>query len=210
MGPSEDPPDTREPAHEYELEPDVDEMPESTAGFVQSPAAEPLSPNDHRESDIDDRPDATAESTTAAVGFDALRSVCVAHTNELRASLGIAPVEPADLGECSDAGARLDAESGKTHASAGDCVGMGPQNSCPAWDISFFASDEEALMACLDMMWAEGEPPVSRIECADDYLGCFSKHGHYLNMSNPGNTRMSCGFFRMPDGELWMNQDFGR
>ncbi|HET8937885.1 MAG TPA: hypothetical protein VFN67_30785, partial [Polyangiales bacterium] len=66
-----------------------------------------------------------------------------------------------------------------------------------------------ALKGCLKQMWAEGEPPVSRQECQQDYQGCFLKHGHYLNMSDPTLASVSCAFYKMSDGRsYWMNQDF--
>ena len=59
-------------------------------------------------------------------------------------------------------------------------------------------------------MWAEGEPPIPRDECIRDYQGCFLPHGHYINMSSATSQVVSCGFYEMPNGRWWMNQDFGR
>jgi hypothetical protein len=50
--------------------------------------------------------------------------------------------------------------------------------------------------SCLKMMWDEG--PGSD----------FSKHGHYINMSNPNYTQVACGFYTKPDGGVWSVQDF--
>ena len=50
--------------------------------------------------------------------------------------------------------------------------------------------------------------------CLSEYfsgnIACFEKYGHYLNMSDPSNGTVSCGFFVMSNGALWMNQDLGR
>ena len=71
------------------------------------------------------------------------------------------------------------------------------------------ATIADALKNCLKAMWAEGEPPVSRAECQQDYQGCFLAHGHYLNMSDPNIASVACSFYKMMDGRsYWMNQDF--
>jgi hypothetical protein len=69
------------------------------------------------------------------------------------------------------------------------------------------------MKQCLSQMWAEGEPTEGRQECLRKYFAgdqaCFLAHGHYLNMSDAGNGFVSCGFFTMTNGRIWMNQDFG-
>jgi hypothetical protein len=129
----------------------------------------------------------------------------------LRGTLGLGPLTlNLDIAACSDAGAELDSTAG-AHTSAGDCDGARAQNTCPGWDPGRFGGDVAAtLLSCLDRMWAEGVPPVSREECIADREGCFQDHGHYLNMTTTTNTFVSCGFYQMPDGDIWMNQDFGR
>jgi hypothetical protein len=87
---------------------------------------------------------------------------------------------------------------------------MGAQDTCPGWPASRYGGEANALKQCLMQMWAEGEPPVPRADCIRDYQNCFLKYGHYLNMSDPGSHVVSCGFYRMPNGSIWMNQDFGR
>ena len=75
----------------------------------------------------------------------------------------------------------------------------------------FFGSTlQDSLKGCLDQMWAEGEPPIPRADCIRDYQGCFLPHGHYINMTDTRSQVVSCGFYEMPDGRWWMNQDFGR
>ena len=36
----------------------------------------------------------------------------------------------------------------------------------------------------------------------------FSKHGHYLNMSSTKYTKVACGFFTAPNGQVWAVQNF--
>jgi hypothetical protein len=150
--------------------------------------------------------------------LDALRQLCVDYINMYRATLtGLQPMVRAnpEQEECSDRGAQMDGDSGQAHGSAraGLCrsVGLGAEDTCPGWGVGGFSGNAtlaDALTSCLDAMWAEGEPPVSRQECIADYSGCFLQHGHYLNMSDPNNRVVACSFYKMMDGKYWMNQDF--
>ena len=64
----------------------------------------------------------------------------------------------------------------------------------------------DAVKGCLKSMWAEGEPPGGRAACTD---ACYEAHGHYINMTDPAATSVSCSFYKMKDGKSWwMNQDF--
>ena len=65
------------------------------------------------------------------------------------------------------------------------------QNECPAWP-----SAGQIVEGCLQRMWDEG--PGKR----------FSKHGHYVNMSNPSFKRVACGFAKDSNGEVWSVQNF--
>jgi hypothetical protein len=148
--------------------------------------------------------------------LNALRQTCLDTINQYRATMGLAPLSraSASVETCSDTGAQSDATTGRAHGSAGDCPGMSAQNTCPGWNPSRYGGTANALNACLQGMWNEGEPPVGRDQCIQDYFAgntaCFLAHGHYLNMSNSSYTAVSCGFYLMPDGRVWMNQDFGR
>jgi hypothetical protein len=147
--------------------------------------------------------------------FANARQVCVDYINMYRATLNIAPLERGTPAQeaCSDMGAKKDGDSGQAHSSAGDCPGLGAQDTCPGWPVGGFsgaATLEDALKRCLDQMWAEGPPPVPRDQCIADYQGCFLPHGHYINMSDERSGTVACGFYRMMDGKYWMNQNFGR
>jgi len=65
------------------------------------------------------------------------------------------------------------------------------QNECPGWP-----SRAGIIDGCLQAMWDEG--PGKR----------FSKHGHYLNMSNPNYEWVACGFAKTTSGEVWSVQNF--
>jgi len=120
------------------------------------------------------------------------RARCVERTNELRASLGLAPIPRLASAEpCVDGQAKSDSESGKAHGAFDACLGEvehwsgAGQNECPG-----YASVESTLGACLDMMWAEGPGG-----------------GHYDNMAGK-STHTACGFYTTPQGKVWMIQDF--
>lgn len=146
---------------------------------------------------------------------NALRQACVDTINQYRATLSLPPLTraTASVETCSDSGAQSDATTGTAHGSAGKCPGMGAQDTCPGWNPQPYGGVENALKACLKSMWAEGDPPEGRTQCIQEYFSgntaCFLAHGHYLNMSSTDNTVVSCGFYVMPDGKVWMNQDFG-
>lgn len=157
-------------------------------------------------------------STTGPLGdVNALRQVCVDTINQYRATVsGVKPLvlAGASVETCSDTGAASDAKAGVAHGSAGKCPGMGAQDTCPGWNPNQYGGAAGALKACLQSMWNEGIPPEGRDKCISDYFAgntaCFLKYGHYLNMSDPGNGTVSCGFYVMPNGSLWMNQDLGK
>jgi hypothetical protein len=151
---------------------------------------------------------------------DALREACVAEINMYRAMrMDAPPLKRAtpDQEACSDMGAKSDGDTMSPHGffkMQGTCiskVGLSAQDSCPGYPVGGFgaATVLAALQGCLKQMWAEGEPPNGRDACTQDASGCFQKYGHWLNMSNPKATAVSCGFYQMKDGKSWwMNQDF--
>lgn len=154
--------------------------------------------------------DGSGGAGNPADDLDALRETCLDHINMYRATLGVPALVrgSATQESCSDDGAQSDSLSGMAHQSAGNCQGLGAQNTCPGWPAQG-GDVAGALTGCLDQMWAEGPPPVPVDECIQDYVGCFLKHGHYINMSAAQTSVVSCGFYQQGDGKWWMNQDFG-
>ena len=147
--------------------------------------------------------------------MDALRQQCVDEINMYRATLMKPPLARGTPAQeaCSDMGAKQDGDSGQAHGSAGNCPGLGGQDTCPGWGVGGFTGNAtlgDALTSCLDQMWAEGPPPAgtSDQQCIADYQNCFLKHGHYMNMSGDYGV-VACGFYEMSDGKWWMNQNFG-
>jgi hypothetical protein len=156
----------------------------------------------------------TGGASAPAADMDALRQSCVDYINMYRATLGRPPYRRAtpEQEACSDMGAKKDGDSGQAHGSAGDCTGLGAQNTCPGYPVrgQGVAGIETALKGCLDQMWGEGMPPVPITDCIRDSGGCFQQHGHWINMQSETSMVAACGFYMMSNGRYWMNQNFGR
>jgi hypothetical protein len=132
------------------------------------------------------------EPTDPSDLYDADRGDCVDAINAFRATLSLPPYGRwEDAEPCVDSQAQADSESGVPHSAFGNC-GEFAQNECPGWpnDPAMIVTD------CLQMMWDEGP--------GED----FDLHGHFINMSNPDYTEVSCGFYVTPGGEMWAVQDF--
>jgi len=150
--------------------------------------------------------------------YESVRQVWVDTVNEYRSTVGLAPVTRASaaLEQCSDQGAKKDGDSRAAHSSAGDCFPLSSQNTCPGYPVGGWggATLADSLKTCLAQMWAEGEPPQGRAQCLSEYFAgntsCFMTYGHYLNMSDPNNGTVACGFYDMGSSTFWMNQNFGR
>ena len=111
--------------------------------------------------------------------------------NDYRATLGLpALAHWTEADPCSDAEVERDAGLNRPHASFGDC-GESAQNECLG-----FSNVESILGGCLAYMWNEGP--------GTDY----SKHGHYINMTNPAYTMVSIGFYTTPEGEGVVRAEF--
>ena len=123
---------------------------------------------------------------------DAAAQICVDTINDYRKTLDLPPYERWIEQEiCSNGEAESDSISGTPHGAFGSCE-ESAQNECPGW-----AGPPGAMIPdCLALMWAEGP--------GED----FQAHGHYINMSNPAYTRVSCGFFETADGAVWAVQNF--
>ena len=117
-------------------------------------------------------------------------SDCVDHINSLRATRGLpALARWGDAESCANDQARSDSESGDPHGAFRACDEHA-QNECPGW-----RSLSSIVPGCLDMMWAEGP-------------GSGDAHGHYNNMVSTSYTRVACGFYTSPGGDVWAVQDF--
>ena len=123
---------------------------------------------------------------------------CVARINQFRWECQcLPPLERWEEAEdCADQQAEYDYEQDTPHAGirANICEpGGGAQNECPDYGPSFGIVD-----FCLQQMWDEGP--------GED----FNAHGHYLNMSDPDFTRVACGMYVTPEGNVWAVQNFSR
>jgi len=119
------------------------------------------------------------------------RQLCVQRTNEYRARVGVAGLlRRNDAETCEDAQARADGASRTAHGAFGQCRERA-QNECPGWP----GAPEDVVERCLAMMFSEGP-------------GSGPSHGHYVNMTDPRYRGVSCGITSMPNGELWVVQDF--
>lgn len=127
----------------------------------------------------------------AASPFEAARALCVQRTNEFRARVGVGPVTRRNDAEaCGDAQARADAAASVAHGAFGQCRERA-QNECPGWP----GTPTDVIDRCLAMMFAEGP-------------GAGAAHGHYTNMTERQYRGVACGITTLPDGRLWVVQNF--
>ncbi len=135
----------------------------------------------------------TTDTDGSTTSDGTLRQLCVDEINSYRASLGVPPLGRWEEAEpCADGQARADSESGIAHSAFGECKEWA-QNECPGWP----GPTDALIVSCLSMMWAEGPENGDGLE-----------HGHYVNMSNPDYTEVTCGFYQTPSGDWWAVQDF--
>ena len=136
-----------------------------------------------------------------------LRDTCVAEINMYRATLPDKMLKPLVRAtpaqeECSQRGAKMDGDSMSGHGAfrAGLCnsQGFSAENSCPGYPVGGFGGGStiaDTFKSCMKQMWAEGEPPGTRQACIQDSTGCFEMHGHYLNMTDPNFSAVSCPIY---------------
>jgi hypothetical protein len=125
--------------------------------------------------------------------LDAIRARCVLLTNEYRARVAATPLlRRTDREACGDAQAQSDGTTRTAHGAFGRCQ-ESAQNECPGWPGPL----DQTIDKCLAQMFAEGP-------------GSFSGHGHYLNMVEPSYRGVSCGITTLPNGQIWIVQDFYR
>ena len=96
---------------------------------------------------------------------------------------------------CTDGNAEYDSLNG-VHASFYDMPcgsGARAQNECPGWP-----SINHVISGCLQSMWNEGP------EDGDP----STVNGHYESMATTTYTRVACGFYTTPTGDIWGVQNF--
>lgn len=128
---------------------------------------------------------------------------CVDRINQFRVGCWcLPPLERWVEGEaCANEHAQYDSEQDEAHAGFSDRIcdnGGNAQNECPGW-----RSETQIIQGCLQMMYDEGPPPSE--QCNGQ---CFQEHGHFINMTNDNYTRVACGFYTTPGGEVWSVQNF--
>ena len=103
---------------------------------------------------------------------------------------------------CANQMAEYDASKNSAHAGAiaNICQPSGSQNECPG-----YASNSQVIGLCMQQMWDEGPPPTS--SCTGT---CYEEHGHYINMTDKGVTKVACGFYTTSSGKVWAVQNFSR
>jgi hypothetical protein len=139
---------------------------------------------------IDTHWDDSEKDTQDTQKYEEARQACVNKINAFRATIGAPPLSRwLDKEACADHGALLASKSGNPHSAFGMCDEFA-QNTCPGWP-----SIDAVNTTCLEMMWDEGP--------GQD----FSKHGHYLNMSEESYTMVACGFAESSSG-VWAVQNF--
>lgn len=128
---------------------------------------------------------------------------CVDRVNQFRVGCWCLPaLERWTEGEaCANQHAQYDSELDEAHAGFSDGIcdnGGNAQNECPGW-----RSETQIIEGCLQMMYDEGPPPSQ--QCSGQ---CFQDHGHFINMTNERYTRVACGFYTTPGGQVWSVQNF--
>jgi len=112
---------------------------------------------------------------------------CVARINQFRYQCQCLPplARWTDGEACADMNASYDQMAMSAHAgfSARICGSGSAQNECPGW--LGWGSVSSTISGCLQQMWDEGP---------GDFYGP-PPHGHYINMSSSGYSRVACGFY---------------
>lgn len=116
-----------------------------------------------------------------------MEQLCVDEINKYRATLGRPALQRWNTAEtCSSTEAQSDSSTGRAHGAFGQCQEMA-QNECPGWP----GPSDKMIPGCLKMMWGEGPGG-----------------GHYENMASTRYTKVACGFYALPNGNVWSVQNF--
>jgi len=136
-------------------------------------------------------PSSAAGSTNALA---AAAAACVAQVNDLRASVGDAPLAPSDrITSFSNEAARVDGQAHQAHkyfleTNGGNGTAFA-ENVIPWWKLSDWGSVDAIVRKGITQMWAEGPSGY-----------------HYANMHGR-YTEMGCGI-SINNGEVTVSQDF--
>ena len=102
---------------------------------------------------------------------------------------------------CTDQMAQNDYETQTANAgfAARICAPSGPaENECAGWvSLESVTQGAPGGESCLALMWHEVDSPSG-------------EQGDYLNMSDDSYTKVACGIYVAPDGEVWALQNYSR
>lgn len=130
---------------------------------------------------------ATSSSGSSGSTATTAEQICVDEINKYRATLGRPALQRWNTAEaCSSTEAQSDSSTGRAHGAFGQCQEMA-QNECPGWP----GPSDKMVPSCLKMMWGEGPGG-----------------GHYENMASTRYTKVACGFYALPNGNVWSVQNF--
>jgi hypothetical protein len=147
----------------------------------------------------------------AAPSTGDIRQDCVNRINQFRTTCAcLKPLARWTAGEaCADMDAQYDAmkDVGHAGAMANICNWGDAQDECPG-----DPSNQYVISMCLQQMWSEGPPPAGTTiaECESPQMldSCYEVHGHFINMSDPNNNQVACGFYTTSSGAVWAAQNF--
>ena len=129
---------------------------------------------------------------------------CVDRINQFLTQCACLPAltRRTDGEDCANQMAEYDAMQDTAHAGirANICQPGGSQNECPG-----YSSNSQVIGLCMQQMWDEGPPPT-----ADCTGSCYEEHGHFINMTDDGVTKVACGFYTTSSGKVWAVQNFSR
>ncbi len=129
----------------------------------------------------------TSSSSSGGNTPSTFHALCVSKINAFRQTKGLPALTRWNETEsCADGQSMSDAQTNTPHGAFPGC-GEFAQNECPG----IGGSTEQALDACLQLMWNEGPGG-----------------GHFDNMASTTWTKVACGLFVTAGGQMWSVQNF--
>lgn len=131
----------------------------------------------------------------STAGIASPQQDCVDKINELRATIGLYPLQRwTEQESCVERTIQIDAEAGEYHKSIrmGDNCGASGQNVCAG---SAYSSVTDLINKCPLDQWQESEDDGPKM--------------HYDNLATTTATHVACGFYQKSDGSIWSNMNFG-